>query len=94
MEKRARAFYQFEPAAEAILDTLLPQYVETLLYRALVESQASEQAARVVAMNTAADGAEEMIGTLTRKYNRVRQASNTTQILEVVSGAEALEHGH
>jgi F-type H+-transporting ATPase subunit gamma len=94
MEKRARAFYQFEPAAEAILDTLLPQYVETLLYRALVESQASEQAARVVAMNTAADGAEEMIGTLTRKYNRVRQASITTQILEVVSGAEALEHGH
>ena len=94
MEKRARAFYQFEPAAETLLDTLLPQYVEVLLYRALVESQASEQAARVVAMNAAADGADEMIGTLTRKYNRVRQASITTQILEVVSGAEALGHGH
>jgi F-type H+-transporting ATPase subunit gamma len=94
MEKRARAFYQFEPAAEMLLDTLLPQYVEVLLYRALAESQASEQAARVVAMNAAADGAEEMIGTLTRKYNRVRQASITTQILEVVSGAEALEQKH
>jgi F-type H+-transporting ATPase subunit gamma len=93
-EKRAQAFYQFEPAAETLLDVLLPQYVEVLLYRALVESQASEQAARVVAMNVAAEGAEEMIGTLTRKYNRARQTSITTQILEVVSGAEALEHEH
>jgi F-type H+-transporting ATPase subunit gamma len=93
LEKRAQAFYQFEPAAEALLDTLLPQYVEVLLYQALVESQASEQAARVVAMNVAAEGAEEMIGTLTRKYNRARQASITTQILEVASGAEALGHG-
>ena len=94
MEKRARVFYQFEPAADALLNALLPQYVEVLLYRALVESQASEQAARVVAMNTAAEGAEEMIGTLTRKYNRARQSSITTQILEVVSSAVALEPGH
>ena len=78
MERRARSFYQFEPAAEALLNTLLPQYIEVLLYRALVESQASEQAARMVAMNVAAEGAEEMIGTLTRKYNRARQASITT----------------
>ena len=94
MEKRVRALYQFEPAAELLLDVLLPQYVEVLLYRALVESLASEQAARVVAMNAAADGAEEMIGSLTRKYNRARQASITRQILEVMSGAEALEHVH
>jgi F-type H+-transporting ATPase subunit gamma len=94
MEKRAQTFYQFEPTADALLNALLPQYVEVLLYRALVESQASEQAARVVAMNTAAEGAEKMIGTLTREYNRARQASITTQILEVVSGAVALEQGH
>jgi len=93
-EKHAPAFYQFEPAAETLLNTLLPQYVETLLYRVLVESQASEQAARVVAMNVAADGADEMIGALTRKYNRARQSAITTQILEVVSGSEALEQKH
>ncbi|MGD0017064.1 MAG: ATP synthase F1 subunit gamma [Verrucomicrobiia bacterium] len=94
MEKRAQAFYQFEPSADELLKVLLPQYIEVLLYRALVESQASEQAARVVAMNTAAEGADEMIGTLTRKYNRARQASITTQILEVISGAVTLEGKH
>jgi F-type H+-transporting ATPase subunit gamma len=75
-----------------LLDTLLPQYVEVLIYRALVESLAAEQAARMVAMKAATDSASDMIDDLTRKYNRVRQGSITTQILEVVSGAEALEH--
>jgi F-type H+-transporting ATPase subunit gamma len=88
------ASYQFEPEAEELLNTLLPQYVEVLIYRALVESLASEQAARMIAMKAATDSASDMIDTLTRKYNRVRQTSITTQILEVVSGAEALEHGH
>lgn len=89
-----RGAYQFEPQAEALLNTLLPQYVEVLIYRSLVESLASEQAARMIAMKSATDSASDMIDTLTRKYNRVRQTSITTQILEVVSGAEALEHGH
>ncbi len=83
--------YQFEPVAEALLGALLPQYVEVLAYRALVESLASEQAARMVAMKSATDSATDMIDTLTRQYNRVRQTAITTQILEVVSGAEALK---
>ncbi len=88
------AAYEFEPSAEALLNTLLPQYVEVLVYRALVESIASEQAARMVAMKGATDSASEMIENLNREYNRVRQGSITTQILEVVSGAEALEDAH
>jgi F-type H+-transporting ATPase subunit gamma len=90
--KQERASYQFEPEAEVLLDTLLPQYVEVLIYRALVESLASEQAARMVAMKAATDSASDMIDQLSRQYNRARQGSITTQILEVVSGAEALEH--
>ena len=86
--------YQFEPAEEALLNTLLPQYVEVLIYRALVESLAGEQAARMIAMKAATDSASDMILNLTRAYNRVRQTSITTQILEVVSGAEALKHEH
>ena len=74
-----------------MLNTLLPQYVEVVIYRALVESLASEQAARMVAMKAATDSASDMIESLTREYNRVRQTSITTQILEVVSGAEALK---
>jgi F-type H+-transporting ATPase subunit gamma len=93
-EKTLRTAYQFEPEAEALLNTLLPQYVEVVIYRALVESIASEQAARMIAMKGATDSASEMIDNLTREYNRVRQGSITTQILEVVSGAEALEHSH
>jgi F-type H+-transporting ATPase subunit gamma len=91
--QRATA-YQFEPSAEQLLNTLLPQYVEVVIYRALVESIASEQAARMVAMKAATDSASDMIDNLTRQYNRARQTSITTQILEVVSGAEALEHTH
>ena len=89
-QKRPTVSYQFEPAAEMLLDTLLPQYVEVLVYQALVESLASEQAARMVAMKTATDSAADMIDALTREYNRARQESITTQILEVVSGADAL----
>jgi F-type H+-transporting ATPase subunit gamma len=83
--------YQFEPEAEELLGALLPQYVEVLAYGSLVESLASEQAARMVAMKSATDSASDMIDSLTRDYNRVRQTAITTQLLEVVSGAEALE---
>jgi F-type H+-transporting ATPase subunit gamma len=93
-EGEAKVSYQFEPEAEALLNTLLPQYVEVVIYRALVESIASEQAARMIAMKAATDSASEMIEDLTRQYNRVRQGSITTQILEVVSGADALEQVH
>ena len=90
-DKQQRAAYEFEPDAEELLNTLLPQYVEVLLYRALVESLASEQAARMVAMKAATDSASDMITGLTRQYNNARQASITSQLLEVVSGADALE---
>ncbi len=90
-DKQQRAAYEFEPGAEELLNTLLPQYVEVLVYRSLVESLASEQAARMVAMKAATDSASDMITGLTRQYNNARQASITSQLLEVVSGADALE---
>ncbi len=90
-EQRAKTAYQFEPDAEQLLGTLLPQYVEVLIYRAMVESLASEQAARMIAMKAATDSASDMITVLTRQYNNARQASITKQLLEVVSGADALE---
>jgi len=83
--------YLFEPSAEAVLERLLPTYVETLIYRALMESAASEQGARRTAMKSATDNANEMITTLTRSYNRARQASITNEIAEIVGGAAALE---
>jgi F-type H+-transporting ATPase subunit gamma len=90
-EQRAKTAYQFEPNAEQLLGALLPQYVEVLMYRAIVESLASEQAARMIAMKAATDSASDMITALTRQYNNARQASITKQLLEVVSGADALE---
>ncbi|MRS12205.1 MAG: ATP synthase F1 subunit gamma [Actinobacteria bacterium] len=86
-----RAEYLFEPSAAAVLEHLLPTYVETLVYRALMESAASEQGARRTAMKSATDNASEMITTLTRSYNRARQAAITTEIAEIVGGAAALE---
>ncbi len=85
------AEYIFEPDAASVLEYLLPTYVETLIYRALMESAASEHGARRKAMKSATDNATEMIGTLTRSYNRARQAAITTEIAEIVGGAAALE---
>ena len=85
------AEYLFEPSAAEVLEHLLPTYVETLVYRALMESAAAEQGARRTAMKSATDNASEMITTLTRSYNRARQAAITTEIAEIVGGAAALE---
>jgi len=82
--------YLFEPAANVILESLLPAYVEIAIYRALLESSASEQGARMTAMRNASDSAEEMLESLTLALNRARQAAITQEILEVVAGAEAL----
>jgi F-type H+-transporting ATPase subunit gamma len=84
------AEYLFEPEPEAILDVMLPQYVVTKVYAALLESAASENAARRRAMKAATDNAEELIKVLTRKANRARQDEITTEISEIVGGAEAL----
>ena len=84
------AEYLFEPEPEQILDHLLPQYVITKVYAALLESAASENAARRRAMKAATDNAEELIKRYVRQANRARQDEITTEILEIVGGAEAL----
>ena len=84
------AEYVFEPEPEEILHHLLPQYVITKVYAALLESAASENAARRRAMKAATDNAEDLIKLLSRQANRARQDEITTEILEIVGGAEAL----
>ncbi len=81
----------FEPSADGVLDRLLPAYVRTTLYHGLIDSAAAEQGARRTAMKSATDNANEMVETLTRLYNRVRQGAITTEISEIVGGAAALE---
>ncbi len=83
----------YEPEPEEILKRLLPAYVETTIYRALLESAASELGARMTAMRNASKNANELIDRLTLDMNRARQAEITQEILEVVSGADALEYG-
>ncbi|AIM16404.1 MULTISPECIES: ATP synthase F1 subunit gamma [Neobacillus] len=83
--------YEFEPSAEEILDVLLPQYAESLIYGALLDSKASEHAARMTAMKNATDNANELIRNYTLSYNRARQAAITQEITEIVGGAAALE---
>jgi F-type H+-transporting ATPase subunit gamma len=85
-----RGDFIFEPEPEQILERLLPTYLETEVYRALLESAASEQGARMTAMRNASKSAAELIDTLTLAMNRARQAEITQEILEVVAGADAL----
>jgi F-type H+-transporting ATPase subunit gamma len=85
--------YEFEPDPATILETLLPSYVEARVYAALLNAAASEHAFRQRAMKAATDNAEELIKTLSRIMNRARQDSITTEIMEIVSGAEALGSG-
>jgi F-type H+-transporting ATPase subunit gamma len=82
--------YIYEPGDTVLFETLLPKHVEIQVYRALLESAAAEHGARMAAMDNATRNAEEMIDTLTLQMNKIRQASITKEILEVVSGAEAL----
>jgi F-type H+-transporting ATPase subunit gamma len=84
--------YIFEPSPEGVLGTLLPNYVEIQIYQALLESKASEHGARRTAMSSATDNAQEMIDKLTLSFNRARQAAITTEITEIVGGANALEN--
>ena len=85
------ASYEFEPSEEEILEVLLPQYAESLIFGALLDSKASEHAARMTAMKSATDNAKELIDSLTLSYNRARQAAITQEITEIVGGAAALE---
>lgn len=86
----ASADFEFEPDPGTILDTLLPRYVEARIYAALLNAAASEHAFRQRAMKSATDNAEELIKNLSRIMNRARQDSITTEIMEIVGGAEAL----
>lgn len=81
----------FEPGAAELLGELLPRYIDTQVYQALVEAQASEHGARMTAMSAATKNAGEMIDSLTLIYNKARQAAITKEITEIVSGAEALK---
>jgi F-type H+-transporting ATPase subunit gamma len=83
--------FEFEPSPAGLLNTLLPRYFLTLVWQSMLESTASEFGARMTAMTSATDNAGKMINTLTLKANRERQAGITTEILEVVGGAEALK---
>ncbi|MEN9989935.1 MAG: hypothetical protein RL508_914 [Actinomycetota bacterium] len=86
----AYPLYEFEPDATKVLDTLLPIYVETRLFNAMLQSAASEHAARQKAMKSATDNAEKLINTYTRLSNAARQAEITQQISEIVGGADAM----
>lgn len=83
--------YEYEPDEEKILEVLLPQYAESLIYGALLDGKASEHAARMTAMRSATDNATELIDGLTLSYNRARQAAITQEITEIVGGVAALE---
>ena len=85
------ADFEYEPDAKDVLDALLPRYVEAEVYRAVLENSASEQAARMIAMRNASDNASDLIGDLTLTANKVRQATITTELMEIVSGVAALE---
>ena len=88
--EQASAIYEYEPGEEEILANLLPRNLAVQIYRALLESSASEQAARMTAMDNATRNAGDMIDRLSLLYNRSRQAAITTELTEIVTGAEAL----
>jgi F-type H+-transporting ATPase subunit gamma len=85
--------YIYEPAAKTILENLLPMYVHVLIYRALVETSAGENGARMAAMDNATRNCEEMVSSLTLKYNKARQAAITSELMDIVGGTEALAKG-
>ena len=83
--------YILEPSKEDILDQLLPQYAESLIYGAIIDAKTAEHAAGMTAMQTATDNAQNIISDLTISYNRARQGAITQEITEIVAGAAALE---
>nr|MBK7070063.1 ATP synthase F1 subunit gamma [Deltaproteobacteria bacterium] len=83
--------YIYEPSREALLERLLPMYVEVSVFRAMLDSSASEHGARMTAMDSATNNAKKMIGALTLEYNRARQAAITKELMEIIGGAEAIK---
>ncbi len=91
MGPKMRFLTEYDPSPEEVLNNIIPQYVNSIIFGALRESVASEHAARMTAMDSATTNASDMIDKLTLKYNRARQASITQELSEIVSGAEALK---
>lgn len=91
LQPKFRANYIFEPGTRAILNHLVPLFVNFQIWRALLESNAAEQSARMVAMDNATSNANELLRSLQLQYNRARQSAITSEILEIISGANALE---
>jgi F-type H+-transporting ATPase subunit gamma len=89
-EPAAEVEYIFEPSPQAVLEELLPRYVEMQVYQAILEAAASEQSARMVAMKNATDAANEMVDDLTLDYNKARQNQITSELLDIAGGVEAL----
>ena len=90
-ENEAVVDFLFEPSPDSILENLLPRYVEMQVFEAVLEAQASEQSARMVAMRQATDAANEMVSDLTLTYNKARQELITGELLDIVGGKAALE---
>lgn len=88
--EKAQALMNYEPNAEAVLDQIIPKYMSSLIYGALLEAVASENGARMTAMDSATNNAEEMLGKLEIQYNRARQGSITQELTEIIAGANAI----
>jgi F-type H+-transporting ATPase subunit gamma len=93
LEPDKRLDYIYEPSEEALLEKLLPMYVHVLIYRALVETSAGENGARMAAMDNATRNCEDLVQSLTLKYNKVRQSAITAELMDIVGGTEALAKG-
>ena len=93
VEPDLRVDYSYEPSAEILLHKLLPMYVHVLVYRALLETSAGENGARMAAMDNATSNCEELISSLTLKMNKARQAAITAELMDIVGGTEALASG-
>lgn len=89
-EPKARALMNYEPSTEAVLDMIIPKYMSSLIYGALLEAVASENGARMNAMDSATNNAEEMLGKLEIQFNRARQGSITQELTEIIAGANAI----
>ena len=92
-EPDKRLDYIYEPSEEALLEKLLPMYVHVLIYRALIETSAGENGARMAAMDNATRNCEDLVQSLTLKYNKVRQSAITAELMDIVGGTEALAKG-
>ena len=93
VDPEKRIEYIYEPSDEILLDRLLPMYVRVLLYRALLETSAGENGARMAAMDNATRNCDDLVGSLTLKYNKARQSTITSELMDIVGGTEALAKG-